>query len=75
MVASKAVAAIHENPAPEPSLSATRPDSVVLNEAPIPEAVPTMPWAKLNRPVPPVISAMTRAVSTPSTVALMPSST
>ena len=33
MVASKAVAAIHKNPALEPSLSATRPDSVVLIEA------------------------------------------
>ena len=74
IVASKAVAAIHKNPALEPSLSATRPDSVVLIEAPIPDAVPTIPWAKLKRPVPPVISAMTSAVRTPSTVALMPSS-
>ena len=43
-------------------------------EAPIPDAVPTMPWAKLKRPVMPVISAITSAVSTPSTAPLMPSS-
>jgi len=72
-VPSDAVAAIHKNATLGPSLSATKPDSVVLIEAPMPDAVPTMPCAKLKRPVPPVRSAMIRAVRTPNTVALMPS--
>jgi hypothetical protein len=72
-VPSDAVAAMDKNAALEPSLSATSPDNVVLMEAPMPDAVPTMPCAKLKRPVPPVRSAMTSAVRTPSTVALMPS--
>ena len=73
-VPSNAVAAIHKNAALGPSFSATNPDSVVLIEAPMPDAVPTMPCAKLKRPVLPVRSAMIRAVRTPSAVALMPSS-
>jgi hypothetical protein len=69
----RCVKGCHKNAALGPSLSATSPDSVVLIEAPMPDAVPTMPCAKLKRPVPPVRSAMIRAVRTPSTVALMPS--
>ena len=47
---------------------------VVPSDAPIPDAVPMMPCAKLKRPVPLVRSAMTSGVSTPSTAPLMPSS-
>ena len=39
------MAAIDKNPALVPNLSATRPDRVVLIEAPIPDAVPTIPCA------------------------------
>ena len=73
-VARRATAAIPANPATRPRSCATTPESVVLSEAPIPDAVPTMPWARLNRPVPLVISATTRAVSTPRAAPLIPSS-
>src|SRR5215467_14685358 len=72
--ASRATNAILRNAAVRPKLAATTPKSVVPSEAPIPDPVPTMPWAKLKRPVPPVTSAMTSAVSTPNTAPLMPSS-
>src|SRR5262252_8360605 len=72
--ASRATNAILRNAAVRPKLAATTPKSVVPSEAPIPDPVPTMPWAKLKRPVPPVTSAMTSAVSTPNTAPLMASS-
>jgi len=65
--ASRATDAMLRNTVARPKLAATRPNSEVLSEAPIPDAVPTMPWAKLKRPLPLVRSAMTSAVSTPST--------
>ena len=43
-------------------------------EAPIPDAVPTRPCARLKRSVPFVKSAMTSAVKTPTTAPLIPSS-
>ena len=61
------------NPAARPKLPATRPVSVVLSEAPIPDIVPTKPSARLNRPVPLVRSETISAVSTPSIVPLTPS--
>jgi hypothetical protein len=60
---------------PKPALviaPTIKPDTVVLSEAPRPEAVPTKPWARLNRPVRPVRSAMINGCRTPSTVPLMP---
>jgi hypothetical protein len=47
--------------------------AVVLSDAPVPAKVPTKPWARLDRPVPWVRSA-TIAVSIPSTLPLIPSS-
>src|SRR6185437_11641816 len=70
----RAAAAMPRNPATLPRLTATRPESVVLSEAPTPDIVPTNPCARLNRPVPVVRSATTSAVSTPSIVPLTPSS-
>src|SRR5215472_15231565 len=57
-----------------PSRSLIHPANVVLIEAPIPIPLPTMPWARLKRPVPRVISAIVSGTSTPNTAALMPSS-
>jgi hypothetical protein len=50
--ASRPTAAMLRNTPVRPKLTATRPKSVVLSEAPIPDTVPTMPWARLKRPVP-----------------------
>src|SRR5262249_48220670 len=72
--ASRATDAMLKNTTVRPKLAATTPKSVVPSEAPIPDPVPTTPWAKLKRPVPPVTSAMTSAVNTPNTAPLMPSS-
>ena len=47
-VPNDAVAAIHKNAALGPTLSATNPDNVVLIEAPMPDAVPTMPCASIR---------------------------
>ena len=47
-VPNDAVAARHKNAALGPSLSATNPDSVALIEAPMPDAVPTMPCASIR---------------------------
>ena len=40
----------------------------------MPIAVPTMPWARLKRPVPRVRSATISGTITPNTAAVMPSS-
>jgi hypothetical protein len=48
------------------------PDTDVLSVAPTPEAAPTRPWARLNRPVPAVRSATISAVRTPSVAPLSP---
>jgi hypothetical protein len=50
-----------DNPAAWPNFSTTTPDIDVLSEAPTPETAPTRPWARLNRPVPLVRSAITSA--------------
>src|SRR6516164_1939370 len=62
--ATRATDAMLRNTIVCPKLTAMRPNSAVLSEAPIPDAVPTRPWARLKRPVPFVASAMTSAVIT-----------
>ena len=57
-----------------PNLLTTRPDMEVLKEAPTADSVATRAWARLNRPVPFVRSAMTSVVNTPSVAPLRPSS-
>jgi hypothetical protein len=52
-----ATVAMPRNPTVRPKLPATKPESVVLSEAPTPEIVPTNPCARLNLPVPAVRSA------------------
>ena len=67
-VAAPAALANHQDVGPTEALRELR------GTAPIPDAVPMMPWAKLNRPVPLVTSAMTSGVSTPTTAPVTPSS-
>ena len=69
-----AAAAMLINPIALPKFPAIRPKNVVLSDAPMPANIPTKPWAKLNLPVPFVRSATIKAVSTPKTLPLTPSS-
>src|SRR5262245_8193054 len=62
-----------ENARLRPKWSIAYPPKVVLNAAPIPTALPTIPSPRLNRPVPRVMSATTRGRTTPRTAALTPS--
>src|SRR5206468_11571708 len=62
-----------ENARVRPKWSIAYPPKVVLNAAPIPTALPTIPSPRLNRPVPRVMSATTRGRTTPRTAALTPS--
>src|SRR5262245_52860466 len=62
-----------ENARLRPKWSIAYPPKVVLNAAPIPTALPTIPSPRLNRPVPRVMSATTRVRTTPRTAALTPS--
>src|SRR5262249_20871713 len=55
-----------------PSRSLIHPASVVLSEAPMPIPLPTMPCARLKRPVPRVMSAMVSGTSTPNRRAAAP---
>ena len=60
------------------SYAAAHPHDVaklVLSEAPIPWTVAMAPWARLYRPVPRMMSAITRGVSAPKMPAPTPSST
>src|SRR5262245_23832202 len=58
-----------------PSRSLIHPPRVVLTEAPMPMPVPTIPCARLKRPVLRAMSAIVSGTSTPNTAAEMPSST
>src|SRR6516225_548180 len=53
----RAAAAMLGNTTVRPKLTTMTPNSVVLNEAPIPDAIPTRPYAKLKRSLPFVTSA------------------
>ena len=62
----RAITATATKPAASPKFPTIIPESVVLSEAPILETAPTKPWARLNRPVRPVESAIVNGCNTPS---------
>jgi hypothetical protein len=69
----RAAAAMLRNTTVRPKLTTMPPNSTVLNEGPIPDAIPTRPCARLNGAVRHV-GNHTSMVITPTTVSLIPPS-